>query len=173
MANTMTLVAYSRLAAAATYIDLLSIPATYTDLVLIISQRAAGNALDNGLRFNNDAGSVYSFTQLQSGASTGSPGTARNSNSTLVRAGGMEPNTYLANTFNSTTVYIPNYAGSNFKSLIADGANENNSTTNYAWFHAGLWRNTAAINRITLYLEGGGNLDTGTEISLYGIKNTA
>ena len=173
MANTMTLIAYQNLTSPAALIDLLSIPATYTDLMLLMSQRSVGNALDNGLRFNNDANNVYSFTQMQSGASSGTPGTARNSNATLVRAGGMEPNTYTANIFNSTTVYIPNYAGSNFKSLTADGVDENNATTNYAWFHAGLWRNTAAIDRITLYLEGGGNLDTGTEISLYGIKNTA
>ena len=173
MANTMTLIAYSKLSTAASLFDFESIPQTYTDLLMVCSTRSSNNALDNGLRFNNDASAVYSFTQMQSGVSTGFAGGARNSNATLARAGGMQPSTYLTSTFNSTSVYIPNYAGNNFKSFIADGVNENSSSTNYAWFHAGLWRNTAAINRISFYVEAGGNMDAGSEISLYGIKNIA
>lgn len=172
MANTTTLIASIRLTTGASVIDFTSIPATYTDLLMLCSTRASGNALDNGLRFNNDGSAIYSFTQLQTGASTGTPGAARNSNATLARAGGIEPSTYTAGVFNSTSVYIPNYANTTiYKSFIAEGVNENNSTTNYAWFHAGLYRSTSAINRISFYVEAGGNMDAGSMISLYGIKN--
>jgi hypothetical protein len=173
MPNTFVLLGYQRLSSAAATIDFTSIPQTYTDLMMICSTRSVGNALDNAVRFNNDSSSIYSWTQMQSGASTGSPGAARQGTASAIRAGGMQPNTYLANTFNSTTIYIPNYTTTNSKSVIADGVDENNSGTNYAWFHSGLWRSTAAINRINFFLEGGGNLDVGSEISLYGIKSTA
>lgn len=173
MANTYTKIASTTLTAPAAYIDFSSIPATFTDLLLLISRRSVDNVLDDGLRFNNDASNVYSFTQMQSGASSGGVGTARNSSATLSRAGGQEPSTYTANTFNSSSIYIPNYLSSNFKQFIADGTDENKSTTNYAWFHAGLWRNTAAINQVTIYQEPGGNMAIGTEATLYGIKNTA
>lgn len=173
MANTYTKIASTTLSSAAANIDFTSIPATYTDLCIMISQRAVDNVLDNAVRFNNDSSSIYSWTQMQSGASTGSPGAARQGTTSAIRAGGQEPSTYTANIFNSTTIYITNYAGSNFKSIIADGVDENNAATNYAWFHAGLWRSTAAINRITLFNEPGGNLLARTEATLYGIKNTA
>ena len=172
MPNTYTLIATQTLTSPAALIDFTSIPATFTDLQLLVYRRAVDNVLDDGIRFNNDANGVYSFTQMQSGASSGGVGTARNSAATLSRAGGQEPSTYTANTFNSSSIYIPNYLGSNFKQFIADGVDENKSTTNYAWFHAGLWRNTAAINRITIYQEPGGNMATGTSVTIYGIKNS-
>jgi hypothetical protein len=109
---------------------------------------------------------------MQSGVSSGVIGAARSQGASM-RAGGQEPSTYTALTFNSTMIYIPSYRSSVFKTIIADGVNENKSTTNYAWMHAGLWRNTAVINRVTLYQEPGGNMATGTSATLYGIKNTA
>jgi hypothetical protein len=172
MPNTYTLIASSTLTSPAASIDFTSIPATFTDLLVMVYRRSTSNVLDDAIRFNNDSSSVYSFTQMQSGASSGGVGTARNANGSGSRAGGQEPNIYTANTFNSSSIYIPNYLSSNFKQFIADGANENKSTTNYAWFHAGLWRNTAAINRITLLQEPGGTMETGTSATLYGIKNT-
>lgn len=170
--TTYVKIAQTALTSPAANIDFTSIPQTYTDLVVMISQRAVDNVLDNAIRFNNDTSSVYSYTQMQSGASSGSAGGARTSNSSTSRAGGQEPSTYTANVFNSSFVYIPNYTSSVFKQFIADGVDENNSATSYIWLHAALWRNTAAINRITLFQEPGGNMATGTEATLYGIKNS-
>ena len=172
MANTYTRINYSYLTAGTTTIDFTSIPQTYTDLLLLCSTRAEGNALDNAVRFNNDSTSIYSWTQMQSGASSGSAGVARTSSTSTMRAGGMEPSTYTSYVFNNTSIYIPAYTSSNYKSVIADGVDENNSTTNYSWFHAGLWRSTAAINRVQFFVEAGGNLAAGSQITLYGIKNT-
>jgi hypothetical protein len=173
MANTLTLIASQSFSSASAIFDFQSIPSTYTDLLMICSTRSSNNALDNAVRFNNDATSIYSWTQMQSGASTGNAGAARTANTSAMRAGGMQPSTYLANTYNSTSIYIASYAGNNFKNIIADGVDENNSGTNYAWYHAGTWRSTAAINRIQFLVEAGGNMDASSKISLYGIKNTA
>ena len=172
MPNTTTIIASSTLSSPAATIDFTSIPATFTDLLIMVYRRSVDNVLDDAIRFNNDSSSVYSFTQMQSGASSGGVGTARTANSSASRSGGQEPSTYTANTFNSSSIYIPNYLSSTFKQFIADGADENKSTTNYAWCHAGLWRNTAAINRITISQEPGGNMATGTSATLYGIKNS-
>jgi hypothetical protein len=38
-------------------------------------------------------------------------------------------NTYTANTFSSTEIYIPNYTSSNYKSISTDSVQENNATT--------------------------------------------
>jgi hypothetical protein len=173
MADSFTKIASYTLTSPANLIDFTSIPSIYQDLVLMISRRAVDNVLDDGIRFNNDASNVYSFTQMQSGASSGGAGTARNSNATLTRAGGQQPSTYTAGIFNSSTIWIPNYRSSGFKTIIADGTDENQSTTSYQWFHAGLWRNNAAIDRITIYQEPGGNMATGTSATLYGLKPTA
>jgi anti-sigma-K factor RskA len=44
------------------------------------------------------------------------------------------------------------------------------STLYQVWTHAGLWRNTAAINSIKVYTTAGANFNTGSTFTLYGIK---
>ena len=76
-----------------------------------------------------------------------------------------------ASTFANGEIYIPNYAGSTYKSLSADSVTETNATGAVRAFHATLWSNTAAINQITLTPDAGGNFVQYSTAYLYGVKN--
>jgi hypothetical protein len=77
-----------------------------------------------------------------------------------------------ANTFNNTEIYIPNYAGSNNKSVSIDNVTENNATAAAAVLTAALWSNSAAINRVYLQIANGvGTFAQYSTAYLYGVKN--
>jgi len=75
--------------------------------------------------------------------------------------------TYTANTFASAEIYIPNYTSSNYKSLSVDFVGENNATTSYQYFTAGLFSNTSAIT--SLVIDGTDNFVQYSTATLYGI----
>ena len=62
----------------------------------------------------------------------------------------MVANGATANTFASSDLYIPNYAGSTYKSFSIETVQEANQAEVYMNMIAGLWSNTAAIDSITL-----------------------
>ena len=147
-------------------IEFTSIPATYTDLVVKVSGRAANaaNSAELYIRFNGVATGYSSKLLYGSGSSVGSstettmPGLATAASDT-------------ASTFGNTEFYIPNYAGSNNKSVSTDGVSENNATAAYQYLNAGLWSNTAAITSIALTTNKGNFVQYSTA-TLYGIKNS-
>jgi hypothetical protein len=167
MPNTYTLIASVTVGSGgAASIDFTSIPSTYTNLSLKISarQNSATVAYSN-LRFNAST-TGYSYRSLQgdgSGASSASGSTATYGVTNL--------STWTASTFNSIDLYIPNYAGSNYKSWSSDSVTEANISTVYSDFVAGLWSNTAAINQVTLY-PNGGNFVQYSSAYLYGISKS-
>ena len=83
----------------------------------------------------------------------------------------FESHTFASNTFASGQIYIPNYKNTSYhKQAIAEGALEKNATTEYALeLGAALWRNTAAINRITLTLISSANFVQYSQATLYGV----
>jgi len=166
MANTYELIASQTLATTATSITFSSIPSTYTDLELVMSARTNTNAIVDAL-FMSLNGSSASFTgkYLQGDGSTVVSG------SLAQYVGGTEGSQPTANIFHNAKIYIPNYAGSNYKSYSADSAHENNATTAYAGLVAGLWSNTAAITSITIG-PGSNSFITNSTFYLYGIKNS-
>lgn len=94
--------------------------------------------------------------------------TASNTGSTP--AGGLiNGTTETSNTFASTDIYIPNYAGSAYKSTSHDSVSENNNTFAYVILTAGLWSNTSAVTSMTL-TPNAGNFVQYTTATLYGIK---
>jgi hypothetical protein len=80
-------------------------------------------------------------------------------------------NLATANTFASTQVYIPNYAGSANKSFSSENMTENNGATTFMTLHAGLWSNTAAITSIKIAPAGGSWMQYSTA-TLYGISKS-
>jgi len=145
-----------------------SIPQGYTDLVLKTSARTTGGGnVDNSIfRFNGDSSSLYSMTRLY--------GSGTSTTSDSQQSGGPNFDAFPAsgttsNTFGSSEYYIPNYAGSNYKSFINDAVNENNGSTAYQVLEAGLYRNTSAITSITITLGSGGNFVQYSKFSLYGV----
>jgi len=150
-------------AGGAATIDFTSIPSTYTDLNLVLSLRPTTQD-SVYLSFN---GSTSSFTAK---FLEGSGASASSGSGTRYVA---FPLTATASTFSSSSIYIPNYAGSNNKSYSIDSVSEANQTTAYADLVAGLWSSTSAINQITISLATGGNTFVQyTTASLYGIKNS-
>jgi len=154
-------------------IDFTSIPATYTDLVILASHRSTNSAGagSNALTFTfNGSTSNRSYLWFYAGGT--SVGNANNTNNML---GGIVPGTLVtSNTFANSSIYIPNYASSNNKSSSVDSVTENNSSTdNELDLIANLWSNTSAITQITLYVTGGTyNFAQYSTATLYGIKNS-
>ena len=147
-----------------------SIPGTYTDLVLKVSARDDDNTP-----------SSFDFVRIQFNGSTSSlscrflrgngTNAASGSSASVINAGISNNSTQTASTFSNFEVYIPNYAGSNNKSVSSDSVAENNATDNYMHINAGLWSDTSAITSIKLVSQAGSFVQHSTA-TLYGISKS-
>jgi hypothetical protein len=162
MANTYTLIEAKTLTTTAASVTFSSIPATYTDLKLVMSLRITTGDPNTNLTFT-PSGGTYSDKVL-----FGYSSTAGSNSTSNIRAGQVNAD---ANMFNNVEIYIPNYASSNTKSVSVDAVTEVNGTTNLLSLTAGLWSGTSAITGIVLTPVS----STYTQYStfyLYGIKNS-
>jgi hypothetical protein len=150
-------------------IEFTSIPSTYTDLVLKISGRNTANSSIVDLTFNGST-SGYSYRGVY-GIGSGTPASNNGSSVASIALLALEVSTYTASTFSNQEIYIPNYAGSQNKSVSADEVTENNATLSVASLYAGLWANSAAITSIKLDPDSGNFAEYSTA-TLYGIKNS-
>jgi hypothetical protein len=143
-----------------------SIPNTFTDLQLLCSTRNSTSATqDLKLTFNGSSSSYNEIYLIGTGSGTGS------GSQTYAQVGITPGSSVTASTFTNTSIYIPNYAGSNYKSISNDDVMENNATLGYQWLSANLWSNTAAITSITL-IPASGNFVQYSTFYLYGISNS-
>lgn len=168
MPNTYTLIEAKTLSSTTASVTFSSIPSTYTDLVLNVSIRSSSGTPWLNMRFNG-ATTNYSGRRLEGNGSTA--GSASNSTSGYMTLGIMGGSSDTASTFSSHSIYVPNYASANYKSLSTDGVTENNATAAYANLTANLWSDTAAITSILLIPEVGSFVQYST-FYLYGIKNS-
>lgn len=171
MATTMKLIGSQTLGSSTSSVSFSSIPATFTDLLLIGSARSdrASNVVDDVyFQFNSDAGSnMTSRTLTGNGATASSSSTSaaqKLAASSLATAA-----TATASTFASWEMYVPNYAGSTNKSFSITNGHETNATTAYITAIAGLWSQTAAITTIAISPVNGTNFVSGSSFFLYGI----
>lgn len=144
------------------------IPDTYTDLYLLCSMRAGsggGGGLDIYLTFNSDGSNYSSRDLFGTGSGNGASAAGGTSN---IRLGQMV-NAATADTFGSFGIYIPNYTGSNAKSVSAEMVSENNATLGFQFLIAGLWNDSAAIDTITLDPESTFNFAEFSSATLFGI----
>jgi hypothetical protein len=147
-----------------------NIPQTFTDLKLEISLRT-NNADSYGfgyLRFNGvSSGSATNLFGYATGVAS-----QRSANDTQIPwSFWSSASTATANTYGSSTMYIPNYTGSNFKSTNVDAVTETNASSAYSVlqvFTAGLWPSTAAITSIAL-ITATGSFAQHSTFTLYGI----
>ena len=161
--STYTPIATFSVSAQAT-VSFTSIPATYTDLILVTlgkSSTAGSSVNQYRIRFNNDTASNYSNTQVRGDGSTASSN--RDSSQTELYVGLVGQTSASAET---SIFHIMNYANTTtFKTLLARG---NSSSGGFVCANVGLWRKTPeAINRLDIYGPSGETL-TGT-YTLYGI----
>ena len=139
-----------------TSISFSSISSTYTDLVLILNVKASSADQANYMRFNGDSGTNYSRTIL--GGSGSSAFSGRNTTSTQIDV------LYFGTQFTNAIVNINNYSNANiFKQVISRGNGLEVAAI------AGQWRNTNAINQVSVTISGG-NYVAGSIFTLYGIK---
>ena len=174
MANTMSLIASTTVGVAGSAtIDFTSIPSTYTDLCLKVSLRTLNAAAYNSASVTfNGSGAGYSEINLYGNSS----GAVSLSNSgAQIDYLWVDATTATASTFGNSEIYIPNYAGSTNKSVSFDITTENNASavnTAFAGIMAGLWSNTAAINRVTITAGSASTFVQYSTAYLYGIKNS-
>jgi hypothetical protein len=134
-------------------IEFTSIPGTYTDLLLLSSTRdgtTADNNTEFKLRFNSSSTS-WTNRYIQGNGSTVGTGSYA---TTYFYTGESDGNTATANTFGSSSIYIPQYAASTNKSVISDLVSEENTTVSYATISGGLWSDSSAITSIQITCNG-------------------
>ena len=160
--STEVAIATTTLGSAASTITFSSIPATYTDLRLVLVSTASGG---NGIvRLNSDSGTNYSTTVLI-GDGTGA-GSSRSTNRTDL--GLQQGNVYANNTIPTLVTFdFFSYAGSTFKTVLMNYAQEFN-TDGRVVERVSLWRSTSAITSID-FSRDSGTYGIGTTATLYGI----
>ena len=150
-------------------IELLSIPATFTDLKIVISGRSTADeaglyAFDNLSLLPNGSSSNISVRNLLTLVGNG---VFSNTDTTL--SGGAATGVgATSSTFSSVEIYMPNYRSANNKSWSYDAVTESNGTFAYLAIGAGLWSQTTAISSLTLDLKNGSFVQH-SSVSIYGI----
>jgi hypothetical protein len=146
--------------------DFSSIPATYTDLRLVVSARTS--AADNlSIRINSDTGTNYSELGMMGNGAAASSWIR--SNATYIRPTNGIGTPTAANTFMIGTFDFMSYAGSANKSILITASNDQNGSGDTVR-EIGLWRNTVAITAIRVLTNFAATFQTGTTVTLYGIK---
>jgi hypothetical protein len=163
-ANTYVSIATQTLGSAAASVTFSSIPATYTDLVLVVNGCGDAGSTNMRLRFNSDTASNYSDTWI-----TGDGATATSSRTTSVTSTIGTPSGTGTTLGASTIIFnIMNYANATtYKTIINRASTASLGTDGVV----SLWRSTTAINSITIGANGGftANFKAGSVFSLYGI----
>ena len=171
MASTYEKIATNTLGSTTSSVTFSSIPATYTDLVIVCSARSSytgGTSAPININFNSDTGANYSNVFMYGNGTTA--GTSRASNGNYI---------YTADI---SAVGGTGFAG--FGNLIININNYSNTTTNkttlartsspnsFVEAVCGLWRNTSAIGSIDLTVTLG-DFVVGSTFTLYGILKAA
>jgi hypothetical protein len=154
--NTYTQIASTTLGTATANVTFSSIPATYTDLVLVVNGSATSNNTAY-MQFNGDTATNYSATQIYGTGSAA--GSNRQTSSNFMWLGEFYTNSTLV-------VQIPNYANTTtYKNQLC------RTSTPSGYVHAiiGMWRSTAAITSFTTTVTST-TYASGTTFNLYGIS---
>ena len=176
MPATYTLISSNVLSSSAASVLFSSIPATYTDLVLRFSARAATDTSPSsmGIKLNADTGNnSATYLRVTSGPSVVSLNRPTpDSGNYLFDRFTDTASDETSNTFSNAEVYIPSYTASQSKPVSLFTVNEANVTTTLYSpnIGAGLFANSAAITSITI-MNLSGNMASGSSFYLYGISN--
>jgi hypothetical protein len=156
---TYTPLANITLGSAASSIVFGSIPATYRDLVVVLTGNGSTN-LEGRLRLNGDSSSDY-FTQRLSGSGSAASAAEVGSQTSAVISSVAKATTTSAL---QIQINILGYRTGRNKIIISRADNSANGTEALA----GRWGNNAAVTSVTI-LTSTGNWAAGTTAALYGI----
>ena len=159
----MQLIEHQELTSAAASITFSSIPQTFTDLYLVVSARSSyASDYDVFDILPNGSAADDTFKVLR-----GSGSSASSESDNFIRVRFSAANA-TANTFGSSSIYIPNYTASQSKSFSIDAVTENNTTQAFQEITAGLWSVSTAISSLELDVILG-SFASGSSATLYGI----
>jgi hypothetical protein len=155
---TYTPLATVTLGSAASSVTFSSIPATYRDLILVITAQRTGTPLNVAMRFNGDSGSNYSSVYMSGTGSSAATG--------IVSSTGFQLDLYPyppSSGFNNYIVQMMDYSATDKHKPILVRVNDAGNATEAS---AGRWASTAAVNSLALTLS---NFNTGSTFNLYGV----
>lgn len=163
MPTTYEPIATTTLGSNQTNVSFTSIASTYTDIVCVLSVAGSANNEQVGVRFNNDTNSNYSLTELYGTGTTAS--SYRLSNGLNYS---LSPNVAIKNTLGNSNyiLQVMNYSNATTYKTALARTNALDSSFPGTAASVGLWRSTAAINRIDFI----GAFLSGSTFTLYGIK---
>ena len=149
-----------------------SIPSDYQFLQLRCVQRGTGSLasfISYRISFNSVGGTSYDFHELTADGSSVTAAGFTNDSSISIR-NIVDRGLLLSNTMTTTIIDIHDYASTTRNKTIRYFAGfDSNSANGRITLGSGLFRNTSAINSITI-TNGGINLSTTSQFALYGIK---
>jgi hypothetical protein len=163
----MQLISHEELDSTQSSIVFTDIPQTFTDLKLVMSAKtnfSSTNFVDVVVGKYNTSTTGYSLRELYGSGSAVNTSTLSN-----FFAGYTATTNATANTFGSSSLYIPNYTSSVAKSSTMDGVSENNGTKAFQVIIANLWTGTEPITTLALTTYLGTLFEAGTSATLFGI----
>lgn len=172
--STYDAIATTTLATSTANITFSSIPANYTHLQLRISgYNTSGSDRSLALYYNSDTGLNYvnhfvigSGSAATAGAQTGRGQTFIFDDNSGQR--GFNGDSAIRSSF---VIDILDYANTNKNKTIRGIGGWDGNGSGYVGLGSSLWRSTAAINSLTLFLPYSTNFGAGTKASLYGIRS--
>jgi hypothetical protein len=143
-----------------TTVTFVGIPQYFTDLILVFRGGCDNSSMR--MQFNTDTATNYSASVL-SGTGSAANATRQSNQDAILVAGAYGAQTSISNTI----IHIQNYANvTTYKTVLS----RNNDASSATEAFVGMWRNTNAINTISLTaINGTGFWFTGSIISLYGV----
>jgi hypothetical protein len=172
MPNTFTKIASYTATSGVSSFTFSSIPQTYTDLCLKISDQGSRAAFytNTAIKVNNTTG-VYDWKWVRNYAGTTGSFLATNDTDLAWYGTGSGSNSSY---FGNTEIYFPNYANSSYyKGALLENIVEQPSADCFWVVGAYLYKSTNPITSLVIY--GSANnytIQTGTTATLYGIKNS-
>jgi len=163
--STYVAIASQTLASAANSVSFTSISSGYTDLVLECNFATTASNPSISLGVNGDSGTNYSYTLLWGSGTAATSANASNRSST-----------------NNVFAFYNAGAATGYSNIIVSNFQNYSNTTTYKTIltkygsasqetgaTVSMWRNTAAINTITLTCQNTYTFASGSTFSLYGI----
>ena len=154
--STYDLIASNVLTSSASSVTFSSIPATYRDLVLVVTLVASTNSTAL-VRFNSDSGSNYSYVRMQGNGSTATSASGSSLTSLWEQGADENPNQYL--------LQIMDYSATDKHKTVLT---RHNRPAAAVWGLASRWANNSAITSIS-FAAASGTYNSGSSWYLYGI----
>lgn len=168
--STYTAIATTTLGSSSTTIDFNNIPQDYTDLFVVCFVRgtAAATTVNLLVRVNNNSGNIYDGAVLR-GTGTSAVVARYNDTSYAAPVGTIPANNATANTYSLHLLTELNYTTTNRNKTFNSFTAGEYSTAGNVEQVVNQFFSTGAITRLT-FLCSSGDLQTGSVITLYGIK---